>query len=136
MNTNEKKDRLVSIYRAAKDAGIIATQKDFAEALGVNYTSISAAMNGNERALTDRFCQRVEFWAQAQGIGPENAGKTALRANYDTRPDIVIPAATMDLYTSMAKSIDRLTALLERLQPGASAYSGAYTQKNPLADRK
>ena len=33
MNTNEKKDRLVSIYRAAKDAGIIATQKDFAEAL-------------------------------------------------------------------------------------------------------
>lgn len=118
MNTNEKKDRLVSIYRAAKDAGIIATQKDFAEALGVNYTSISAAMNGNERALTDRFCQRVEF-SQAQGIGPENAGKTALRANYDTRPDIVIPAATMDLYTSMAKSIDRLTALVDRLAPGS-----------------
>ena len=34
----------------------------------------------------------------------------------------------MDLYTSMAKSIDRLTALVERLQPGASAFTSLGNQ--------
>ena len=124
---NEKQDYIASVYDEARARGLCHNQKEFAELLMLNPSTISSAINGMERALTDRLVKRVRIWAEA------NLKEQPKR---EARPDIVIPAATMDLYTSMAKSIDRLTALVERLQPGASAYSGAYTQKNPLTDRK
>ena len=124
---NEKKDYIASVFDEARARGLCHNQKEFAELLALNPSTVSSALNGVERSLTDRLVKRVRIWAEA------NLGKEPKK---EARPDIVIPAATMDLYTSMAKSIDRLTSLVERLQPGASAFSGAYGQKNPLLDRK
>ena len=124
---NEKQDYITSVFNEARARGICHNQKEFAELLALNPSTVSSALNGVERSLTDRLVTRVRTWA---------AANLAKETPKDSRPDIVIPAATMDLYTSMAKSIDRLTSLVERLQPGATAFSGAYGQKNPLHDRK
>lgn len=122
-----KQEKIIRVFNEARAQGVIHNQKEFAEALGVNPSTVSSAMNGLDRALTDRLIKRVEQWSKDNIIE---------RPQQDTRPDIRIPAATMDLYTSMAKSIDRLTALVERMQPGASAFAGAAVTapKNYLID--
>ena len=122
-----KQETIIRVFNEARDRGLVHNQKEFAEALRLNPSTVSSAINGLDRALTDRLIKRVEQWAS------ENF---TARPQQDSRPDIVIPAATMDLYTSMAKSIDRLTALVERLQPGATAFSGAYAPKNYQTERK
>lgn len=131
---NEKHEILERVFAAARLRGKCKTQKDFAEMVGVHPSTISLAMKGDEKYLTDKLIRVVTQWARIEGIDGDPIPQPQAR---DSRPDIVIPAATMDLYTSMAKSIDRLTALVERLQPGASAYSGAaYAPKKYTADRK
>ena len=127
---NENLEILERIFAEARLTGKCKTQKEFAELIGVHPSTMSLAMKGDPKYLTNKLIRMATQWARLEGV---NSNPEPPK---DNRPDIVIPAATMDLYTSMAKSIDRLTALVERLQPGASAYSGAYTQKNPLADRK
>lgn len=128
---NEKLETLERIFAAARLAGKIKSQKDFALAIGVHPSSMSCALNGDERYLTDKLMRMATQWARLEGIEGEPAPKPK-----DNRPDILIPAATMDLYTSMAKSIDRLTAIVERLQPGASAFTTMQTtQKNFLTEK-
>lgn len=95
----------------------------------MNPSTISQALSGNDKYLTDSLIKRFQAW-EKQVLGATSP------VMQQEKPDIVIPAATMDLYTSMAKSIDRLTALVERMQPGASAFSGAYAPKNFPTDRK
>ena len=127
-----KKDYINLIFNKARMNGLCKTQGDFALLLGMNKATISKALQGDEKYLTDNFIKRVRAWeSQILKDGPQPTPAPV----EDTRPDIVIPAATMDLYTSMAKSIDRLSSMLERLSPGASAYApGVYTPKNYRTD--
>lgn len=126
---NEKQKRIEEIYGLARLKGLCKTKKEFAELVGLNASSISSALNGREGYLSDKMLRTIETWAKYNGVLDDGP---ALKSQEPARPDIVIPAATMDLYTSMAKSIDRLTALVERLQPGASAYTslGSQAPKN------
>ena len=121
------------IYNEARARGLCHKQKDFADLLGMNQSTISQALTGNERYLTDSLVKRIKAWEKQVLVVPIQAPTIQQEP---ARPDIVIPAATMELYTSMAKSIDRLSAMVERLMPGASAYSGAYAPKNFQTDRK
>ena len=134
---NEKQTTLNRIYAFGKMLGKCTTQKDFAEKIGVHPTTISQALRGEEKYLTDKVMRLATLWAKAEGIEYEE-GSAAVQAQPrpEQKPDIVIPAATAELYTAMAKSIDRLTALVERLQPGATAFQGAVYpgQKNYRID--
>ena len=130
---NENLETLERIFAAARMAGKCKTQKEFANLVGVHPSTISLAMNGDPKYLTPKLMRMIKQWARLEGIAGEPPVTAPVQ---ETRPDIVIPAATMDLYTSMAKSIDRLTALVERLQPGASTFAGAYTPKNYSTERK
>lgn len=106
--------------------GLCKTQGEFAELLGMHPSTISNALKGEEKYLTDSIVRRVKAW-ELQVLQPRGQRITE-SAPVQQRPDIVIPAATMDLYTSMAKSIDRLSALVERLTEGkvTGASTGAY----------
>ena len=128
-----KKDTINRIFNLARMQGLCKSQSEFAHLLGMNPSTISKALQGDEKYLTENLVKRINVWA-SQMLNKEPS--QVQQPVQDTRPDIVIPAATMDLYTSMAKSIDRLTSLVERMQPGASAYTGIYGQKNPSLDRK
>ena len=48
-----KIERLSGVYKALQNKGIIKNKKDFATLLGVNYTGLISAMNGDEKYLTD-----------------------------------------------------------------------------------
>lgn len=124
-----KKEYLERIFYEARFKGLCRTQKDFSELVGMNPSTISNALKGDEKYLTDSIVRRIQSW-ERQVLKREPSQPQP--SQEPARPDIVIPAATMDLYTSMAKSIDRLTALVERLQPGASAYTslGSQAPKN------
>lgn len=126
-----KKDYVERIYNEARMKGLCRTQAEFAELLGMHQSTISNAMKGKDRYLTDSIMRRFESWERQVLHRDGDTGPGNGATQQAQREDIVIPAATMDLYTSMAKSIDRLTALVERLQPGASAFSGVMPiQKN------
>lgn len=136
---NEKQAKLNRIYAFGKMQGKCTTQKDFAEKIGVHPTTMSQALRGEERYLTDKVMRLATLWAKAEGIEYEGMPAQAQApVQPEPKPDIVIPAATAELYTAMAKSIDRLTALVELLQPGATAFQGAVYpgQKNYRIDGK
>lgn len=54
-----KKILVQDIYRALVGAGLIENQKDFANKLGANTSTISSALNGNETYLTNKFFKRI-----------------------------------------------------------------------------
>ena len=126
-----KKDYINRLLNEARMRGLCKTQKDFAALVGMDQSTISNALKGNEKYLSDSIIRRLESW-ERQVLGASTTPQP------EQKPDIVIPAATAELYTAMAKSIDRLTALVERLQPGATAFQGAAYpgQKNYRIDGK
>lgn len=55
-----KKERLIFIFGQAKAAGLAKTQKDFASLLDINRAGLSAAMNGDEKYLTENLLKKAE----------------------------------------------------------------------------
>ena len=54
-----KQEILMNIYNKLRVTGAIRTRQDFAEKIGYNYSCTSAALNGVERYLNDRFFTRI-----------------------------------------------------------------------------
>jgi phage repressor protein C with HTH and peptisase S24 domain len=67
-----KTDYIKRIYNLAALRGLCETKKEFAGLLEVNDKGLSAAMNGNERHLTDSLLKKVRAFATQNGLdGPE-----------------------------------------------------------------
>ena len=122
-----KKDYIARVFNDARALGICSKQKEFAELLGMNSSTLSNALNGNERYLSDSIIRRVQAWEQ-QVLDPRRGDRPA-----PARPDIVIPAATADLYNNMSETIRIQAEIIARLQAGG--YSGL-APKNFATDRK
>ena len=54
-----KQEILQTIYNKLRFTGAVRNRQDFAEKIGYNYTCTSAALNGAERYLNDRFFTKV-----------------------------------------------------------------------------
>lgn len=54
-----RQEILQSIYNKLKFTGAVRSRQDFAEKISYNYTCTSAAFNGMERYLNDRFFTRI-----------------------------------------------------------------------------
>ena len=54
-----RQEILQNVFNKLRMAGAVRTRQDFAEKIGYNYTCTSAAFNGAERYLNDRFFTRV-----------------------------------------------------------------------------
>lgn len=122
----EKLDTLQDVFRRAQGAGICRTQKEFAELIGVTHTTISSAMNGSEKHLTDSLIGRVRSW-ELNNLDGE-------KQRTPERPPIIIPAETQDMYNNMARAIADLTDILRHA--GISVSTPASSQKNYLRDGK
>lgn len=59
MELNDKLNIMRDAYNVCLQHGVIKTQKDFAELIGISKSTLSSAMNGNEQYLTDRLVARV-----------------------------------------------------------------------------
>ena len=56
----DKKERLKFVFEQARSGGLARSQRDFATLLEINENVLSAALNGNEKYLTDRLIKKVE----------------------------------------------------------------------------
>ena len=133
-----KKDYLNRIYHLAVIAGLCTQKREFAELLEVNRSGLSSAMSGDEKNLTDSLIRKVRAFAREHGL-EGGAPTPAVQPEPEVKPQrsIEIPAETLELYTSLAKSVDRLSAMVERMMPGASVFgTGVFGGVSPSADRK
>lgn len=55
----DKKETINYLFEQIRSAGLARTQRDFAALLGINEKGFSAAMNGNEKYLTDSLVSKV-----------------------------------------------------------------------------
>lgn len=129
----DKKDYITRIYKEARLRGLCHTQGEFAQLLGMNQSTISNALKGDEKYLTDNFIRRVKAWAGQ--MLTERGNETTMQA---PAPDIVIPAATATLYNNMSETIRLQAEIIARLQSGASAFTAGYSTapKNYRTDGK
>lgn len=107
-----KLETLQKAFALARMKGLCKTQKEFASLVGVHPSTISLAMKGDEKYLTDRLALTVERWAKLEGLD-EGTSKPAEPA---PQPDIIIPAATATLYNNMSETIRIQAELIARLQ--------------------
>ena len=56
----ETREFINQVFEQARAAGFVKTRADFADVLGINRSSLSAAMNGNEKYLTDSLEKKVK----------------------------------------------------------------------------
>lgn len=70
----DKKERINFIFEQARAAGFVKTQKDFAALLEINRAGLSAAMNGDEKNLTDNLMRKVEKFYE-ENFDPSDGAK-------------------------------------------------------------
>ena len=76
MENQEKKDKLNSLFTQLYSSGKVHTKKQFAELLGMSYSNIVMAMNGDERYLTDKLIKRVEQILEKPNIEVHASGNS------------------------------------------------------------
>ena len=107
------KDYILRLYNEARGVGLCHTQGEFAKLLGIDKSTLSGALHGNEKNLTLRLIRRLQAW-EKQVLEPKRAPKEEKAP----QPDIIIPAATAQLYNNMSATIRIQAELIARLQGG------------------
>lgn len=98
---------------AAKRSGKVHTTKDFAELVGVDRATISSALNGNEKYLSDKLVQRVARIMEYNGIvviangGGDAAGRD-MQKNFDTITNPDVKEIVQTLVSEMAVQREQL----------------------------
>lgn len=104
-----KTDYLNRIYSWARAKGLCHTQGEFAALMGMHGSTLSAAMRGHERFLTDNLIKRVAVWAKQMGLDGETIDAPP------QQQDITIPAATAKFYENLTESMKTMSETI-RLQ--------------------
>lgn len=115
---NGRIEQILEAYERLRHGGIVKTKKEFADAIGVNYSSIIQAMKGDPRYLTDSLLLKVNnllrdsFPHQQPVVNP-----SSLRPG-----SIVIPPELAQMFTDLAATVRSQQETISRL---ASASAGA-----------
>lgn len=115
--TQEEKLRYLNecIYEL-KVHGIARTQGEVADLLGLNAATLSSAKSGKSEYLSDSLIYRLRAFMSEH---PEIKLKTFSNSQPQTPTQgVFIPVETIELYTNLTATIDRLTRLLERYEDG------------------
>ena len=123
MEKTEKIALIVDAYNQLRVRGIVKTQGDFAQLLGVSQNSLSGAKHGDDRYLTDSLIERVRALVNYH---PDVAPHVAVQAR-EEQSGVFIPEKTLELYTSLAKTCDRLSAIVDRMLPADPAAKKNYS---------
>lgn len=109
MDKTQKLDFLNAAYAQCVQEGRVRTRGEFAALIGIDRSGLSAAMNGNEKYLTDSLVNKVR---SAVPFHPSSGTP----GTPGTKPDITIPAAVADLYKNMAESNKELSSTVKTQQ--------------------
>lgn len=67
--TMDSKEYINQVFEQARAAKLVKTRADFADLLEINRSSLSAAMNGNEKYLTDSLEKKVRKFQETHFTG-------------------------------------------------------------------
>lgn len=135
MTTEEKKDYINALYLDAMRAGMCNNVREFAELVGINYTTVSSAMNGNARYLTNSLFTRIQRWATYAGLREGDVPRVEQHQPEKKKEEdkgVYIPHETMEMYTSMAKAIENMSEIIRNTGAPAPTLP---TQKNFQTDK-
>lgn len=119
LSKDEKMNIIWGFYEYLLAEGAIKKKGEYAEVLGVSRNVVSGAMNGNEAMLTDNLCVKIKaLESKARGL-KEGAlvPPQSPAIERETEGGVFIPEKTLELYTSLAKTCDRLSAIVDRMLP-------------------
>lgn len=128
MSPLEKQAYIKKIYGLAVAAGLLRKISEFADALEVDRSGLSSAMNGNERNLSDRLVRKVEKWAKLNGLDGEPL--PVAHPPVQEQRGVFIPEETLALYTNLSETCRNLSAIVAQMQAGAVPYMGVSAPKN------
>lgn len=101
---------LRAYYNAALSEGLIRTQKDFAELVGISETRISQCLNGTI-PITDQTMKRVDDAIRAKGIHIEGSGNATA-----TGPGSTAQVVSGDLSAIIKEMGEQRLAYMEQLR--------------------
>lgn len=116
----DKKEKINAVYDALRQAGRAATKKEFARLLGINYTYLTRAMNGDPGCLTDSLVAKATALLEGKPVPkpeptPVDELAAAMRSQAET---LLVQAEQARLASEVARkqeeNIGRLIALLEK----------------------
>ena len=115
---NERQKRLIEVYEHLRKYYGIHTKTGFAEALHYGRTSMSAAMNGDEKYLTDSLFKNIcETYKGVFNLEYLLTGKGSLLADTEEKqstPTVQQPAADLlELYAQRIRLVDDLRVTLQ-----------------------
>lgn len=136
----ERKDLLIRVFHLARLNQLVKNQKDFAHQLGVAPPTLSLALKGDERYLTDNLEIKVRYYAQQNGLEnevQESISKAEARKEAQSQAGgVFIPEETRAMFDNMAETIRIQAQMLAQFQGGAFLGAGAYAPKNYRTDTK
>lgn len=108
MSKEEKLAFLNEVLYCVKAKKIVRTQTEFARAIGVDPATLSLAKNGRDEYLSDSLFFRIRDFLHRNNI--------VLPSEEKQHPKSVsVPLETIELFTTMSATIERLTKEVERL---------------------
>lgn len=116
-----KQEILVNIYNKLRINGAVRNRQDFAEKIGYNYTCTSAALNGVDRYLNDRFFTRIllafpqvsENYIRT-GLGDVLTDEMGNGVEYQQSPTGIVPLTTTRGETT--ENTERFLAVISEQQ--------------------
>lgn len=108
----DKKDYLNAAFIAAKNCGRVHSVTEFAELLGFSRANVSAALNGNERYLSDKFIQKVEKALAYNGIV---VGTTSVVAQTTTPQSPSFDTEEFEYLQRRVAELEMMVATMQKL---------------------
>lgn len=114
--------QLKSIYDELRSEGVCSTKREFAELLGVNYSTLINAMSGSPKYANEKIAARAE--QLRKNVKTADPKKWAEPAPAAPRQGIVIPPETLELYNNLSRSVLQLSQTVDRLLAGETKKGG------------
>lgn len=128
---DERRHYLERVFQLARIDKLVKNQKDFALQLGIAPATLSLALKGDERYLTDNLEIKVRYYAIQNNLEEgvremESKAKTQAAKNQQGS-GVFIPEETRAMFDNMAETIRIQAQLLAQFQ-GSGLMAGAIMQ--------
>ena len=129
-----KRERFVAAYDVLRHRGLAFKHQDVADKMGASRPNVSAAMNGDEKNLTDKFLKRFndaygglfnDEWlltGKGEMLRPiisqtvNGAGNNSVNVNSDLSKALEEIAAQRRVTEKAQEQIDRLLSIIEKMK--------------------
>ena len=128
---DERRHYLERVFQLARIDKLVKNQKDFALQLGIAPATLSLALKGDERYLTDNLEIKVRYYAiqnnLEEGVREMESKAETQAAKNQQGPGVFIPEETRAMFDNMAETIRIQAQLLAQFQ-GTGLMAGAIMQ--------